>query len=150
MRNIKYILIIVAIFLGGLIINNYIEKNNENKLSDEIVYDYFSTQIKDINDLKNDKIIGNVYFARDTCPVCLEFNKYLDVEFKKNKDLVLFKFDTDYWRKDKEFRTILDKYSVTEVPMIIRINKDKSYDILKINNQEKIQMELNKFLYGKE
>lgn len=143
-KKFKYILGIIILVLFALIVNNNINENKKN----EVVYDYFSTQINDINKLKNDEIIGYVYFARDTCPVCLEFNKNLEIEFKKNEDLVVFKFDTDYWRENEEFKNVLNKYNVSEVPMLIKINEDKSYKILKVEKVENIQIELNKFLYN--
>lgn len=159
----KYILITVLpiiVFLSIIInkntivdgnINDYQENLNivnEDIQADEVVYDYFTTKIEDINKLINDEIVGYVYFARDTCPICLKFNENLEKEFKQNENLLIYKFDTDYWREDKDFRNILDKYAISEVPMLIKINEDKSYQIFEVNDVEKLQSELNNFLYN--
>lgn len=117
--------------------------------TDEIVYDNFTVKIDDINKLINDDIVGCVYFGRDTCPECLEFNKYLQNQFNQNINLLVYKFDTDKWRSNENFKNILNKYNITKIPMLIKINNDKSYQIYevdKVDNEKKAESDLNNFL----
>ncbi|MBU3106112.1 thioredoxin family protein [Clostridium gasigenes] len=156
MRIGKYSLIIllsISVVLSIIIYNttnHHQDKQNmvnEDIQTNEINYDYFTTKIDDINKLINNEIVGYVYFGRDTCPLCLEFNKNLEKEFNQNKNLSIYKFDTDYWREDKDFKNILNKYSISEIPMLIKIDKDQSYKIFIVTNVEETQSELNNFLY---
>lgn len=148
------VLIITFITLIGISKNiNKDKKYNTNKevQTDKEIYDYFTIKIDDINKLINDEISGYVYFGRDTCPICLYLNKFLEKEYINNNDLLIYKFDTDYWRENKSFKDILNKYNISTIPTLIRINKDQSYEILEFHNEneEQIQLELNNFLNKK-
>lgn len=124
------------------------DTNIEGQINDN-VHDYFTTKITDINKLINDEITGYVYIGRDTCPICLYFNKFLEKEYMENENLLIYKFDTDFWRNDNNFNKVLDKYHISTIPSLIRINKDKTYEIKEFEseNEEELQLELNNFLY---
>lgn len=154
MRKKIYIIILLVIILMITFVNS---SKNINKISytkkelkiDEDVYDSFTNKITDINDLINNEIYGYIYFGRDTCPICLYINKFLEEEYVENEDLLIYKFDTDYWRNDENFSNILNKYKISTIPTLIRINNDKSYETLEFhnNNKEDIEVNLNDFLY---
>lgn len=155
------VLTIISLILSSIVLYQH---NKINELSsdienlifdmqneDEIIVDDFSTQITDINDLLNDKIVGVVYFGRDTCPFCSEFNRII----KDNIDLTninIYKFDTDNWRDNSDFQTILDKYNITDVPSLIRIHSDfkiENYCPDENSTDEEIVASLNQFLSEK-
>lgn len=139
------ILLITSIESSKIISKNYSLK--KESLNDKEVYDSFTNKITDINQLINSELSGYVYFGRDTCPNCLQFNEFLKKEYIENEDLLIYKFDTDYWRNDENFTTVLDKYKISSIPTLILINKDKSYEILEFNNENDIESTLHYFLY---
>lgn len=153
-------LLIIGLLSLSLINNNNISIDNNTKhfqeqktiiqdvQIDKIVYDNFTTKIDDINKLINDEIVGYIYFGRDTCPACQQFNKFLQKEFNQDKNLLVYKFDTANWRSNEFFRNVLNKYNITEVPMLIKINKDKSYEVFKSKNENELQLNLHEFLYS--
>lgn len=121
-----------------------------NEQNTEEVYDEFTTEIEDINKLINLEIIGYIYIGRDNCPVCLYFNRFLKKEFEINENLLVYKFDTNYWRENESFQEVLDKYGVTNIPTLIKVNEDKSYKKFEVNDEsdEEVQLKLNEFLYN--
>ncbi|MGL4760040.1 MAG: thioredoxin family protein [Sarcina sp.] len=148
MKN-KYIainLILLTVFLLVMYKNNTSLITNKDSLNE--VSDYFTSPIKDITTLLNDEINGYVYFGRDTCEVCLHFNSYLEKEFKKNQDLMIYKFDTEYWRPNDNFQKILNKYNITTIPSLIKISTDNHFSKLnlKILNGEDLGDALHLFL----
>lgn len=152
MQKKVYIILILTIILlitsmeSSKIINkNYSFK--KESLNDKEVYDSFTNKITDINQLINNELSGYVYFGRDTCPNCLQFNEFLKEEYIQNEDLLIYKFDTDYWRNDENFTALLDKYKISSIPTLILINNDKSYEILEFNNENDIESTLHYFLY---
>ena len=94
----------------------------------ETVFDDFSIQIENIEDLLDDKVIGVVYFGRDTCPFCLTLNGILKAALDSTENVQVYKFDTDAWREDDRFQEALDKYMITSIPALIRINADRSVE----------------------
>ena len=86
-----------------------------------IIYDDFTIPIDDISQLLTGNFVGFVYFGRDTCPSCLEFNELLKNAISYLNGVEIHKFDTDYWRSHGDFRAILDMYGVSKVPMLVRI-----------------------------
>lgn len=94
----------------------------------ETVFDDFSIQIANIEDLLDDKVIGVVYFGRDTCPFCLTLNGILKAALDSTENVQVYKFDTDAWREDDRFQEALDKYMITSIPALIRINADRSVE----------------------
>lgn len=141
------ILLITSIESLKVITKNYY--SNKVLLNDKEVYDSFTIKIYDINQFINNDISGYVYFGRDSCPNCLQLNKFLKQECDQNKELLIYKFDTDYWRDDVNFSTVLDKYKISSIPTLVLINSDKSYDILELdNNENDIEVTLHDFLYN--
>ena len=147
----------VVIFLYfSLLYNPEVQIINRTSYEDveaqfEEVCDDFSMKINDIDLLVNDNINGIVYFGRDTCPICLHINKFLKQEFSKNNKILLNKFDTDQWRENEKFKIILEKYNIIQVPTLIKINEDKSYESLSFSSYEDddVEAQLKEFLYGK-
>lgn len=139
------LLLITSVQMSKIINEDYYSKK---ELKDDTeIYDSFTNKITDINKLINNEIYGYVYFGRDTCPNCLQFNKFLKYEYMQNKDLLIYKFDTDYWRNDEKFTLVLDKYKVSSIPTLIFIKPDKLYEILEFNNKNDIESTLHYFLY---
>ncbi len=134
----KYIIFIcligVVIILAGL----YYSKT-------KVVYDTMTIPIEDSSSLLNDEVIGFVYFGRDTCSVCLEFNKYLKKEYKANEQMEIYKFDTDYWRDTENFQEILEKYQISEIPMLIRIDSENDFEIFE-SEVDELSDSLHEFL----
>lgn len=104
------------------------------------------TVLDDIDKLINDKIVGYVYFGRDTCSACVDFNKNLEYEFNKNNNLTIYKFDTSYWKDNKDFKNVLNKYKVLLLPTLIKINDDGSFQVFEFDSSKEVQLELHKFL----
>lgn len=134
--------------IGTVRTDKQIEKTVDN-YANEVVEDYFTTKIDDINKLLNDDVIGYIYFGRDTCPNCLNFNRFLEREYNKNEELLIFKFDTDFWRENEFFRDVLNKYGVSGVPTLMKVNRDNSYLVFNPigENEDDIQTNLHNFLY---
>lgn len=103
-------------------IQSFIKLNSQ----EEITIDDFSIQITEINSILNNEIVGIVYFGRDTCPICTELNSIIieNIDFNNIK---IYKFDTDKWRNNDNFQTILNKYNITKIPTLIKINNDGTF-----------------------
>lgn len=93
---------------------------------EEIIIDDFSIQITNIDSLLNDEIIGVVYFGRDSCPFCSELNSIIKENVNFNQ-IKIYKFDTDKWRGNDNYQIILDKYNISNVPALIKINNDLTF-----------------------
>lgn len=115
----------------------------------ENVYDDFSVQVSEINQLLDGEITGIVYFGRDTCSFCLAFNSLLKEEYKCVENLIIYKFDTDIWRENPEYQTALNQYGIESVPALIRINQNGTFVAFipdeKANDKE-VQQALQSFL----
>ena len=96
--------------------------------AEESSLDTFSQQITDINSLINKDIIGLIYFGRDTCTECLALNQILDLIAAETEDLVIYKFDTDFWRDDESFDAVLNMYSIDSVPSLVYVSEEKSIE----------------------
>lgn len=131
-----------------IVFKNYLSLTKS--YNDEEVYDTVTTKITDINQLLNNEISGFIYFGRDTCPNCLQLNGLIKEEYAKNEDLLIYKFDTDYWRSDENFTSLLDKYAVNEIPMLIYLNGDTVVDTFdyNLNSITNISVDLHDFLYN--
>lgn len=115
----------------------------------ETVFDDFSIQIENIEDLLDDKVIGVVYFGRETCPFCLTLNGILKAELDSIENIQIYKFDTDTWREDERFQEVLDKYMITSIPALIRINADLTIEQFipdETASNEEVQVYLHAFL----
>lgn len=137
----------LLIFIFGLIILNiYLFIKNISKsgitqnaistqASEDFVYDDFSQKIENINELVDNDITGLVYVGRDTCINCLKFNKILREEINSNPSIKIYKFDTDFWREDDMFQYVLDKYEITQIPVLLKIN-ETTYKKFIIDNEK--------------
>ncbi len=117
----------------------------------ETVPDDFSIKIVNIGDLLNDRIVGVVYFGRDSCPFCLTLNGILKSEIDRNSNIIVYKFDTDEWRSNPQFQNVLDKYMIQSIPALIRINADFSVEQFipdEEKNETEIRQALRLFLIG--
>lgn len=149
-----YIIITVLLCLVplGFILNNKINTLRKETISQDIetdIYDDFTIKIDDINKLANNEIQGYLYIGRDTCPICLYFNKYLKNEYNNDSRLVVYKFDTDLWRDDENFKNILNKYNVTSIPALIKLEDNDKFKRFESDSEDEseIQIDLHKFLY---
>lgn len=61
-----------------------------------------------------------VYFGRPTCLECIEFEKELRT-FLETSNWVVYYYDTAYWKDDPRYDSILSKYCVESVPMLVKI-----------------------------
>ncbi len=121
----KRILIMFGIFfclLTSVLCTNTIYQKHANNSAPNIEgqIDDFSQPITDIDTLIAGTINGYIYFGRDTCPICKQFNVALSTEYKSNPNLVIYKFDTDYWRDNQKFQQVLDQYTIRNVPCLIK------------------------------
>lgn len=125
---------------------------NSLDISDlETVPDDFSVQIEDIDDLLNNKIIGVIYFGRDTCPFCLALNGMLKSELESMGNVWIYKFDTDTWRGNDQYQEVLDKYTIQSIPTLIRINADLTVERFvpdETASNDDVLQELSLFLVG--
>ena len=94
--------------------------------SEKSVTDDFSIQVTEIDTLLNNELIGIVYFGRDSCPICSELNSIIsqNIDFS---DIKIYKFDTDKWRNNDNFQNVLNKYNITKVPTLVKINTDGTF-----------------------
>ena len=161
-KKFKVISILVCIILGGILLSKEIslEKRLDNvTLNENIVesvgeddtfnvgqVDDFSVPIESIDSLLNNQILGFVYFGRDTCPMCLQFNKALAIEVKKIPGVIIYKFDTDRWRENEKFQKVLDKYDIKNIPCLIRITNSHSFILGSGLSEEISQSDLHMFL----
>jgi len=102
----------------------YEEKDAEK---DTNVYKDFLPRIDNIEILLNDDFNGYLYVGRDTCPFCIQFHSYLKIFLLENKDIEIYFFDTDYWRQSEHFRSVIEKFNLETVPIMIKISEDGTY-----------------------
>lgn len=93
------------------------------------ISDTFSVPISDPSNLLNGDITGYIYFSRESCPICLVFNAYMDVCLTENYSPIIYKFDTDMWREDEEFQTGLDRYDIDAIPALIKIYESGEFEM---------------------
>ena len=135
-----------------LLLFNELRENKNSKISSETAInkqiDDFSIEINDIEKFLNGEIIGIVYFGRDTCNFCTAFNSILAECYKDVANLEIYKFDTDKWRSDERYDSILEKYNVQRVPTLVKINENKEVCVFSTekDTDEEIMKELLKFL----
>lgn len=152
-------LLILCLLLTCVIIYQYkkiVDLNNDIKNimidmqnKDDIIIDDFSLPINDIDNLINNDFTGIIYFGRDSCPFCSQFNFIL----KNNIDisqLEIYKFDTDKWRNDTKYQFVLDKYNIENIPALVKITDDHSivnYIPKENATNEEVVDSLEKFLF---
>ena len=135
---------IITFFIISLIINLILSYVIYNQYNNRIVIDTFTDKIYDIEKLENYELQGYILFGRDTCPICREFNKYLEEYVNNNPETKIYKFDTDYWRNHNKYKDILEQYKIDQVPTLIKL-VDKNIIVFDISKYENIQQGLNIF-----
>lgn len=135
---------IITFFIISLIINLILSYIIYNQYNNRIVIDTFTDKIYDIEKLENYELQGYILFGRDTCPICREFNKYLEEYVNNNPETKIYKFDTDYWRNHNKYEDILEQYKINQVPTLIKLT-DKNIVVFDISKYENIQQGLNIF-----
>lgn len=78
------------------------------------------TEISDIEQCTNFEE-GFIYFGRPSCKFCQEFQSYVATASKETKQAIYY-FNTDTWRDNPLFETILAEYSVKQVPLLVYRN----------------------------
>lgn len=139
------LLTVLSIFIVNQISSTSSTQNNTNGLN-EITSDDFSIKISDINSLITNNLTGFIYFGRDTCSNCLNFNTFLKDILIENKQISVYKFDTDKWRSHQQFQSILDNYNVSQIPTLVHVQEDGSYTTFELKDKREIKQELTDFL----
>lgn len=60
-----------------------------------------------------------IYFGQPESPDCVVFEERLD-EFLRDSHWVVYYFNMDYWKEDSQYRNILNKYGVENVPALVK------------------------------
>lgn len=140
--KIKFIfLVCITCFIIVLLYLNIHSSNDTDIykiIEKEGIDDNFSFAIVDDELLLKGKIEGIIYFGRDNCQFCRFLNKYLSMVTKENTDIRINKYDTNQWRETDSFREILSKYSVKQIPMLVKVNEDGSYTTFKLSDVDEI------------
>lgn len=125
--------------------SNINQTENSNALNSNLI----KINSSNIFNEESDKFI---YFGRDTCPICQIYKPNL-ISVLSEKNMQIYYFDTDYWREKKGFDEILNHYKINEIPNLIYIKKDGSFDKqnLDINpkdfeNEEALKKEIIEFI----
>lgn len=69
-----------------------------------------------------DEEVAYLYFGRDTCPYCREFEPLMNEAIQETGTKV-YKYDTDDHKNDGDFQDILDASEVKTVPKLVRLEK---------------------------
>lgn len=85
-----------------------------------------------------------LYIGRKTCPHCKKFVPKLTVA-SKNEKIEIFYIDSDKYRKDKHFQSLVNKFDVKFVPYLARINSGEVKEVLNITDDTSTS-EIKKFL----
>lgn len=104
--------------------------------TEEGINDTFSILLTDDTCLLNMDFTGIIYFGRDTCDFCRSMNVYLSKICKDNKDIVLYKYDTDFWRNSQSFHQILMQYQIEQIPAILKVDKYGNITQLSIKEED--------------
>lgn len=160
MRKRKIIISLIVLAFGSLLcffIGFFYYHANSSDDTDiyeiiekEGIDDDFSVAISDDELLLNGKMEGFIYFGRDTCPFCRLFNKYLSLISKEDTNITINKYDTDQWRETDSFDEILSKYSVNNIPLLVKVDEDGSYTTFGLsdaNDIDEIYERLIDFIY---
>lgn len=92
-----------------------------------------------------------VYFGHPACEECDTFETYLQNFLRENRQTVYY-FDTEYWREGAQYDTVMKKYHVDSVPVLMRIfNTDfqAAYEFNPSDKEETVREDLQDF-FGKE
>jgi len=144
--------IIFLIYNVNYLLNDKQTNETTTTESSSYVYDDFSIRIENIQDLLENKITGIIYIGRDTCPYCLIVNEFLKYECENNAKLEIYKFDTEEWRGNDNFDTVLEKYQINGIPEIIKIFDNGTYEKLALIDieleRDEFQQYITNFIYS--
>lgn len=151
----KVLIIVMMVMMVGCSAQNadYKSETKSFSTSDKIEIRESSRLIRldSLDILKNSE--GKiVYFGRETCPICQIYEPVLE-ETLDELNIEAYYFDTDAWRANDEFSTILDHYGIAGIPDLVYIKEDGSYikqklshDAEKFDDEELLKQEIKKFL----
>lgn len=108
----KLLLILVGLFLvlSGL----YIFMQPQSFVAEvRVKADYEAVMTEDV---------AYLYFGRDTCSYCREFEPLMNEAIQETGTKV-YKYDTDKHKNDGDFQDILDANEVKTVPKLVRLEK---------------------------
>jgi len=69
-----------------------------------------------------DEEVAYLYFGRDTCKYCRDFEPLLE-EAISETDAVVYHYDTDEHSGDDDFQDTLDTHEVVTVPKLVKLEK---------------------------
>ena len=93
----------------------------------------FITRIESIYSLLDGSFTGFLYIGRDTCEFCLIFNTFLREIYSISTGLELQMFDTDYWRENASFNSVIELFGLEGVPTMLNIAGDGTFTVFKPN-----------------
>lgn len=65
-----------------------------------------------------------IYFGRDTCPSCVVATQFLQ-EYLSEEDITISYFNTDTFRDDTCFPTVIKDFNITVVPSLVLVQNGK-------------------------
>ena len=148
-RTNKILIILnVIILIGAVFFINYAEtKPNQNQSEEvEIIEDTFSTPLTSIEQMEDEKFNGVVYFGRDTCPNCLTINEFLKKFHEDNPTETIYKFDTEYWKQDSDYESVLAKYEIESIPLLMKFEKGEVIDRLEFSEEVVTKSEMERII----
>lgn len=128
-RNLLIILSLIVFILIGV----FSQKAKERAEKEREIKNYESSvskyeQISDLQFLNNDKTLeGFVFIGRKTSSSCRLFVKVIN-EITFEKEIKIKYFDTDKYRNSKYYDEILEKYQIDQVPYMVLVKKDGSFE----------------------
>lgn len=132
-KNEKRNLIIILSLIVFILIGVFSQKAKDKAEKEREIKNYESSvskyeEITDLQFLNNDKTLeGFVFIGRKTCSSCRLFVKVIN-EITFEKEINIKYFDTDKYRNSKYYDEILEKYQIDQVPYMVLVKKDGSFE----------------------
>lgn len=155
MKKIHKVLILVNVILIAIILAIRIAQPRLQLISSELttyeeVEDHFSKKLSSVDEITDNEFSGIVYFGRDTCPNCLMINSFIQEVYEENENLIIHKFDTDYFRGMSGYEEVISKYDIQNIPSLIKIKNGEIKDRFEFKEElvkvEEIQESVFAFL----
>lgn len=137
-RNLIIILSLIVFILIGI----FSQKAKEKAEKEREIKNYESSvskyeEITDLQFLNDDKTLeGFVFIGRKTCSSCRLFVKVIN-EITYGKEINIKYFDTDKYRNSKYYDEILEKYQIDQVPYMVLVKEDGSFETFDKKNIDK-------------
>lgn len=128
-RNLLIILSLIVFILIGV----FSQKAKERAEKEREIKNYESSvskyeEITDLQFLNNDRTLeGFVFIGRKTSSSCRLFVKVIN-EITFEKEINIKYFDTYKYRNSKYYDEILEKYQIDQVPYMVLVKKDGSFE----------------------